>query len=208
MRAFLGLAAVLSIAVAANAALVNADMENQPGGEFSTAEAWRETGGGWTTHAAFAAPNNGTLGEKFIFYSANVDQIMGQVSSLVFEANTPYLFTSWAIGGNNDTGAIPYQIGYLGPPVGDLPSIATDFVALATNVIDVTGQGQWDLQEGVSYMTGDAGAELGKNIVVRFGGVNQGGDSDIWVDNASLIVVPEPASLVLLALGGLLLRRR
>lgn len=202
MRAVLGAVLVLGLAFTANAQLYNADMEFQPGGEFSTLEGWRVTGGGWTTHAGFPAPNNESLGEKFGFWSANADQVLGQVATLTFEPETTYTFASWAIGGGNQTGKIPYEIGYLSGGT----SIATDFVALATNVIDVTGQMQWEPQAGVTYATGAAGPEIGLDVVVRLGGMNQGGDSDIWFDNVSL--TPEPASLALLAMGALAVLRR
>jgi hypothetical protein len=208
MRAILGIVAALSIAGAANAALVNADNEFQPGTKFATAEAWRVTGGGWADHAGFAAANNETLGELFIFYSAGTTEIMGQISSLTFEAGNPYKFTSWAATGGDGLGAIPYQIGYMGPPQGDLPDISTDFVELATNVVNIDGQDGWALQEGVTYTPTAGGPEIGENIVVRFGNGDDGGATDIWIDNQMLFIVPEPASLGLLGLGGLLLRRR
>jgi hypothetical protein len=202
MRSLLAALMVVGLAVSANAQLYNADMEFQPGDEFATLEGWRVTGGGWTTHALYPAGNNGTLGEKFGFYSANVEEIVGQVSALIYEPDTTYEFASWAIGGGNDTGVLPYEIGYLDGGT----SIATDFVALAANLIDLGGQGQWLPQVGVSYTTGSAGPEIGLPVVVRFGGVNQGGTSDVWIDNVSL--TPEPASLALLALGAVAVLRR
>lgn len=203
MRIVTVILAAFAVAIPVQASLQNADMENQPGAEFASCENWNfGMGGGWTTHASYPAANNGTLGEKFGFYSANLDQIMGQVSSLTFAPDTTYVFTSWAVGGGNDTGKLPYQIGYLEGGT----SIGADFVALATNIMDLDGQGQWLPQAGVSYTTGSGGPEMGREVVVRFGGVNQGGDSDVWVDNVSL--TPEPASLLLLGLGGLLLARR
>ncbi|HOA72570.1 MAG TPA: PEP-CTERM sorting domain-containing protein [Phycisphaerae bacterium] len=202
MRLSVGLLSLLLFVIPAQAQLLNADMEDQDSGIFGWVKNWSVTGGGWADHATFARANSETLGEKFAFWSANLDQILGQVSSWTFAPNTTYTFTSWAIGGGNDIGIVPYQIGYLEGGT----NIATNFVELATQTYDVTGQGGWALLPGVSYTTGSDGPEIGQPIVVRFGGVNQGGDSDIWVDNASL--TPEPASLVLVLLGGLAVLRR
>lgn len=199
--------AALALVVGAQANLYNGDMEFQPGPKFSSLEGWNfGMQGGWADHAGFAAPNNGTLGLNFGFYSVDFNQILAQESTLVFAPSTSYTFTSWAVGGGGDTVTIPYQIGYLSGGT----HLDTNFVPLATFLDSATGKGaggQWELQDGVTYMTGAAGPEIGLNVVVRFGGVNQGGGGGggAWVDSATL--TPEPASLVLLA-AGLLLRRR
>lgn len=202
MRIVVGTLSVLLLAAVAQGQLLNPGMEDQDSGKFGSVKNWSVQGGGWADHVGFAKPNNETLGEKFAFWSANLNQIMGQVSSLTFAPGQTYTFTSWAIGGGNDTGVIPYQIGYLAGGT----SVATNFVPLATQTHLLTGQGGWALQPGVSYTTGSGGPEMGLPVVVRFGGVNQGGDSDVWVDNATL--TPEPASLALMLIGGLALLRR
>ncbi len=207
MRHLMAITAALVLVASASANLYNADMEYQPGAMFSTAEGWRVTGGGWADHAGFPAPNNGTLGLNFIFYSNNTAEIMGQVSTLVFEPEMDYAFTSWLVGGGGEDVTVPYQIGYLSG--GD--SIADNFVELAVNLCVASGKGAggaWSEMAGVSYTTGTAGDELGLPVVVRFGNVDNGGagGGGSWIDNASL--TPEPASLLLLCLGALALRRR
>ncbi len=202
MRVLLGGVLVLGLALSANAQLYNADMEYQTTDQFGTLEGWHVTGGAWAYHANFSKPNNETLGEKFGYYSAGTAEIMGQFSTLLFEPDSSYTFASWAIGGGDNLGVIPYEIGYLSGGT----DIATNFVPLATNLINVDGQEQWEPQVGVTYATGSTGPEMGLEIVVRFGGGAQGGVSDIWVDNATL--TPEPASLALLAMGALAVLRR
>ncbi len=208
MRTLVCLALTVALATTGSAQLYNADMELQPGAEFSTLEGWAiGAGGGWTDHVEFSAPNNDTLGELFGFYSVDQPQIIGQVSTWTFEAGMTYNFSSWAVGGGADTVSIPYEIGYL--EGGD--SVLDNFVLLAQEINDAIGRnaegGQWLPMDGVSYTAVAGGPEIGKEIVVRCAGVNQGGGGagGAWVDNMSL--TPEPASLVLLALGALLRRR-
>ena len=206
MKRIVLLAVLFVPCLAVHAVLYNADMEFQPGNKFASNEGWNfGKGGGWADHAGFAAPNNETLGLNFGFYSQQLDQIMAQESSWVFEPNSTYVFRSWATAGGGGTETIPYQIGYLDGG----SDLALNYLDLATAYHNVSGGGAWALQPGVTYTTGAAGPELGRNIVVRFGGVNQGGAGSgggSWIDNAELI--PEPATVGLIGLGALALLRR
>lgn len=206
MKSFFAFALCALPCLALQAELYNADMEFQPGAKFSTNEGWSfGKGGGWADHAGFPAPNNETLGINFGFYSQQLDQIMAQESSWVFQPETTYVFRSWATAGGGGTETIPYQIGYLDGGT----DLNLNYIDLATDYHTVSGGGAWALQPGVKYTTGDTGPELGRSIVVRFGGVNQGGAGSgggAWVDNAELI--PEPTTIGLLGLGALAFLRR
>jgi hypothetical protein len=177
--------------------LVNADIETNASGLFGPIDGWGPSGG-WADHAGFPRPNDGTLGAAFGFYSVNNLESVGQITGATFTADTMYNFSSWGQGGANDVGTMVYEIGYEDPGTGD-------FVLLASANYAV-GQA-WQLLGGVDYMTGAAGAELGNPIWVRLGPSDGGATAeDVWFDNFSL--TPEPTSLVLLALGGLICLRR
>lgn len=181
--------------------LLNADIETNSSGQFGRIDGWGPNGG-WADHASFARPNNGTLGVNFGFYSAGTTETVGQLTTAIIQPGAVYTFRAWAQGGGNDVGTVPFQIGYAAT-TGDLAS----FVALATQTY-VVGNA-WEDLAGVTYTTGAAGPEIGKELIVRLGGGAAGGSDDIWFDNFSASFVPEPGSLVLLAAGaGLLLRRR
>ncbi len=210
MRRFMITALLLALPLSASAAVLNADFEDQPGPKFSSCKDWQVgLGGGWADHATFAAPNNGTLGLNFGFYSVDLNQMLGQVTTDVFAPNTIYTFSTWAIGGGGSDVTIPYEIGYLSGGT----SVANNFVLLAGALNVAPGRnagGAWGPMAGVTYTTGASGPEIGLPIVIRLGGVNQGGagGGGAWVDNASLTIIPEPAGLALLAVGLLALRRR
>lgn len=191
---------LVSSAMAAPISLANADIETNVSGKFGAIANWGPNGG-WADHASFARPNNGTLGVNFGFYSAGTTEKVGQLTSEIIQANMVYNFKSWAQGGGDDTGTVPYQIGYAATD-GDLAS----FVPLATATYEV-GQ-SWVETAGVTYATGAAGPEIGKQLIVRLGDGAAGGVGDIWFDNFSASVVPEPATLTLLGIAGLALVRR
>jgi hypothetical protein len=184
--------------------LDNADIETNPGGEFTSIGDWGPNGA-WAYHADFPKPNNGSLGASFGYYSAGSTEIVAQLTDEIISADTIYDFWSWAIGGGNDTGTVPYQIGYAAT-AGDVSS----FVLLASNAITVTGNGQWLELAGVSYTTGATGDEIGKELIVRLGDLSAGGDSDIWFDNfqATATPVPEPGLIAVAAFAVLLRLRR
>lgn len=202
MRAGLVFVAALALVASASAAeipLDNADFE-------TGAKAPWGPSGGVADHATFARPNNGTLGAYFGYYSAGnndpngamLTETVGLALTDTFEDGFDYTFTGWVYPGGNDVGSVPFQIGY---------DDGGTFVELATAVFDVTGQGQWLELAGVTH-TVSGGVEVGMPIWVRLGDQAAGGASDIWFDSLSLNKVPEPASLLLLGVAGLLLRRR
>lgn len=202
-----GLAASLigSAGLAQALTLVNGDIENNSTGQFGAIAGWGPRGG-WALHSGFPAPGNGTLGDEFGFYSAGLTETVGQiVAGHSIQANTTYRFWGWIFTGNDGLGTAPFQLGYAGTD-NDLAS----FVALATNAINIDAAASWAEVDGVTYTTGDSGAEIGRQLIVRFGQGSDGGATDIWFDNlqASAEVVPEPATLAALTLGAAAMLRR
>lgn len=207
MRNFLALAAAIGLIVGSSASvlagpitLINPDMESGPPTVFGSIPNWGPNGG-IADHANFAKPNNGSLGLYFGYYSAGSTETVGQLTTEILQPNMTYNFRGWAQGGGDDVGTVPFQIGYA-DTMGDL----TSFIPLATQSY-VVGQDWGDLA-GVTYVTGAAGPEIGKELIVRLGGAAVGGDSDIWFDSLSASVIPEPASLALMLLGATALLRR
>lgn len=192
---------LLVVPTSAFANVLNGDIENNVSGQFGAIQHWGPNGG-WALHSGFAKPNNGTLGASFGFMSAGTTERVGQQSSLTFLPAVQYTFSSWAFPGGDPglVGEIVYQIGY--------DDGGGNFVPLATQAYDITGQDQWLPLVGVSY-TPAAGPELGKQVWVRLGDGADGapGNDDVWFDNLTL--TPEPGSLILFVLAGIgLIRRR
>jgi len=182
--------------------LTNGDIETNATGQFGGIGNWGPNGG-WAAHSGFVKPNNGSLGLNFGFMSAQTTETVGQKSSALFETGKTYTFSSWANTGGNPEGEIVYQIGY--------DDGAGAFVVLNTLPYNIDNQESWTSLAGVAYSTSAAGPEIGKTVWVRLGDGVAGdpGRGDVWFDNLSLVVTPEPTSLVLLGLAAVgLLRRR
>jgi hypothetical protein len=198
MRNVLALGLVMTLASVAGAQMLyNGDMETQVTGPYSGIDGWGPSGS-WAPHANHANGGYDALihGDNFGYYSAQGTETVGQVTSYMFEPETEYTFGGWFTGGGNDVGNVVLQIGY---------DDAGTFMELDTLEI-VTGA-DWVEYPGLTYTTGLTGLEIGMPIWVRLGDGVDGppGDSDIWFDN--LVLTPEPAGLLVLALGALLRRR-
>ena len=164
----------------------NAGFETQSNAEFGRIDGFGPAGA-WTYHSHFPAAGNGTLAGRFGYYSAGTTETVGRVLADRWVDGVTYTFRSWAIGGGNRIGRVPYQLGYAEVD-GDLSS----FVELATHVVDLTGLRSWSPTEGVSH-TPAGGPEVGKQIVVRLGSAADGGESDIWFDEFVVYVGDPPA---------------
>lgn len=198
------IACLLIVPGVVSAQLINGDIENNASGQFGAISDWGPNGG-WAPHAGFARPNNGSLGANFGYMSAGGLETVGQKTSQVFVPGMTYTFASWANPGGDPLGEIVYQIGY---------DDGGTFAPLATLAYNIDGNNPvpWTALDGVTYTATPTGPEIGKTVWVRLGDGVDGapGNSDVWFDNLSLTVTPEPASLALLGLAaaGLLRRRR
>ncbi|SEK24790.1 hypothetical protein SAMN05444354_10191 [Stigmatella aurantiaca] len=163
--------------------LTNANLETQSTPAYGFIDGWGPNGA-WASHADHPANGRAGLGTRFGYYSAGTQETVGQLlSTQRFKANTRYTFRSYAQGGGDNSGVLPYQLGYAAID-GDLSS----FVPLATAPIAVGAN--WVLTSGVTYLTPASGTPLGKQVIVRFGQGSDGGVSDIWFDNLELRTVP------------------
>ncbi len=146
-------------------------------------------------HAANPVPNQELLGTSFGAYRPGQGEIMGQLLSDRYEDGRLYTFRSFAVGGANRTGALPYLLGYAAVD-GDPSS----FVLLEAALVDLDGHSTWVETEGVTWATAAGGSEIGRQIMIVFGDDSFGGRDEVWVDDVealSSLVTPElPTSLV------------
>jgi hypothetical protein len=163
--------------------LTNSNMETQSTSEYGSINGWGPSGA-WASHSQYPRNGNASLGARFGYYSAGTTETVGQLlSTLRFTANKRYTFRSYAQGGGDNTGVLPYQIGYAA-----IDNDLSSFVPLATTSIAVGAD--WVLTSGVTYTAPASGAHLGKQVIIRFGQGSDGGASDIWFDNLELRTVP------------------
>lgn len=186
-----------------HAAISNASFESTNGagafgGSFPQAADW-DGDTGTATHAAFTYGNNGALGTRFVFFQPDLVQPT-QTLADTFVPNMQYTFQGYGVDNGINNNDVRFEIGY--------DDGGFQFLAGATYDLDNL---DWTLLDGVTYSTGAGGAEIGNAIVVRLVSVfvdvpaSNGG---VFLDNVSLSIVPEPASLAILGFGGLLLIRR
>jgi hypothetical protein len=136
----------------------------------------------------------------------------GQVVDAVFEAGMTYTFSLWAQGDNDASDSssrvwLYFYDGTVGLPDGQLafqrfaPDTG-DFVNRDMNATDAESQAMWT-QIGLSYTVLPGSPEIGNPIGVAFWQAADGA-----VDDASLTVIPEPTTVILAGIGGLLLLTR
>ncbi|MFY0582958.1 hypothetical protein ACN28S_59515 [Cystobacter fuscus] len=163
--------------------LENSGMETQSTAQYGTLSNWGPSGA-WAWHAQYPRNGNAGLGARFGYYSAGTQETVGQlIPGLRFQANKSYTFRSYAQGGGDNTGVVPYQIGYAA-----IDNTPTSFVALVTGRVTVGAD--WVLTSGVTFVAPASGVPLGKQVMVRFGQGSDGGVGDIWFDNLELRTMP------------------
>jgi hypothetical protein len=147
--------------------------------------------GGKAKFSAFTG-GSGPDGNQFGFTNDNIFQTL----TTDFVANTDYTFDGFLF--TRDGQDARFSIGY---------NSGGGYVELAGADYDVSALGGgWVEVAGVSYSTGAAGTELGEDIIVSIFAL--AGSGGTWVDAVALDAVPEPGSLALLGLGGLMIARR
>ncbi|WNG45786.1 hypothetical protein F0U60_17960 [Archangium minus] len=169
--------------------LLNAQMENNTTSQYGAIANWGPNGG-WANHAEYPRPANQDLGQKFGFYSAGTPETVGQIlTGHRFVQGKTYVFKSWAHGGGDNTGVVPYQIGYASTDCNLPPqscNLSSSWEHLQTRIFAVGNT--WYETEGVSFTVPAGSPAIGKQIIVRFGRKADGGMGDIWFDNLSLTV--------------------
>lgn len=211
----LGLTVVAALAVpsqAAPIAIVNADFEDggPVGGGFPQVSGWGGEARN-TSHASFR--NESALfggGDNFVFNTGD-DPASEQTLVATYIADTVYtLAANINYGGTDVFVDALLELGYdNGGGFVSLGSTTIDMGAMNTtnggNAADGTG---WALgtADGVEVLAGNAA--IGEQIIIRIAAV--AAIQGLWFDTVTLdgSPVPEPGSLALLCLGGLLIARR
>lgn len=161
--------------------LANAGFEltNQNGKPGDRLISWGP-GGAWATHLEHPKPGNTGLGARFGYYAAGSETV-GQITAAKFAAGKTYTFKGRAHGGGDDSGKVPFQLGYVTDP-----SDLTTFQPLSTKLFAVGGT--WTAVAGASYTVKVGEVAVGKRIAVRLGSGANGGTSDVWFDDLALLV--------------------
>jgi murein DD-endopeptidase MepM/ murein hydrolase activator NlpD len=172
-------ATVTATSVVAPSALDNSGMETQSSAQFGSISGWGPNGA-WAYHSQFPRNGNASLGTRFGYYSAGATETVGQLLSARFQANRQYTFRGYAQGGGDNTGVVPFQLGYAATD-----GVLSSFVLLKTAGYAVGAD--WQLKDGAAYRTPLSGGPLGKQIIVRLGDGASGGQGDVWFDGLELL---------------------
>lgn len=213
---FTVLTCIAVLAFSASAAdtleLRNGSFESNAGG-FEGPLEWGPSGG-CATHASFSQPGyTPAMGNIFCFMSSYTAETVGQIVTNITQgtfhaitAGDRYDFTCWAIGGSGGAGKhVIMQIGYSTNSTSGVYSPDT-FVTLASEELALDTS--WTNLYSVSYIA-TSGPEVGKELAVRYGGVNTGASGDdVWFDAGTISLIPEPTFLAILPLALLFFRRK
>lgn len=194
--AVLTVIAVVSPAMAIDIPLFNAGFEAPDQTNFGVGNALDGWGpnGGYANHPGFAKPNNGTLGTGFGFYTPQGELVL-QATGVTIQPGIDYTFASWAQGGGDDIGNVGFVLAY---DDGGTPTVfATQDYAVGNAWADLAG-----------VTSAAPAAAYGKELLVGWGPNLSQTTSDIWFDQGRASYIPEPTSIALLGLGGLMMLRR
>jgi hypothetical protein len=159
----------------------NANIETNASAQFGPIDFFLPNGG-WALHSQFPKPGNAGLGTRFGFYQAT-NETVSQILPARFEPNRSYTFQAAVIGGGNNLGRVPFQIGYAA-----VNNNIFSFTLLASFTVDTGSIGTWFVPQGVTYTTPPAGIPVGRQIILRLGNFTHAGFDDIWFDNLTLTV--------------------
>ena len=199
--ALLATAASLMFATSASAAIANASFESGTLGGASIPDDWSRngTGSGLRTNVAGITPTDGNV-QVWV----NIGTTLYQETSETIVAGTEYTFS---IEFNPDQVNFSNQETVFVRLYGSASGYTVAFAEVselgpAGGATGPENAAQWATASVTWTATG---AEDGQQLGVAFGVT--GGIQSEW-DNAQLAVVPEPTSLALLGIGGLLVARR
>jgi len=184
---------------------------------------------GYLNLGSYINDTKGTVNGQFTL-SATLDVVNGfnWVGFGFFESNTPATGSNFTASGSDGMGVIIYRTndnldGFPGPGTSNGASIATGSGSggpeLLTLVLDLTPAGGYDGSTNfgtITFYQGDAatGTNLGSHTYTSnesFGSIGlTAATSDGTIANLQLeqAVIPEPASLALISLGGLMIATR
>lgn len=199
-------ALVLAGSASANL-FVDGSMSDDPAG--GGVDAWGPNGDDFNHSAApklymgNLQTGTGALGDQFAYYSDGNSESVYQITSTTITAGTTYTFDAVLSAGGSPGGTATMFIGATTDPAG--PGAAAGTVAappagitVLASVDQAPGSDWGDFQ-----LTWTATSNIGDTLVAGFlDSGSTAGPNDIWLDELSL--VPEPATMGLLALGGAL----